>query len=100
MTAVVFMAELVLAFALIMYLLKLSKMFNKYTSIISELNPKIKEIMELCRKISEQMLEFAPIIVNTIKNTIRDIIIGQIKNLVSALTFWVVKGNVEKHLSK
>ena len=100
LTSVVFIAELVIAIALIFHLLKLSKMFNEYSSLITEINPKIREIMRLCNKISEQMLEFAPIIVNSIRDCIRNIFIEQIKNLISAFTFWAVKKEVERHLVK
>ena len=97
LTAVVFIAELVIAIAIMLHLLRLDKMFCEYGSLIKELQPKIKEIMELCTKISEQMLEFAPIIVNNIKSTVLGIILGQIKNLVTGLTFWIVKREVQKH---
>lgn len=96
--SIVFIAEIVITVAIILHLLKLDKSLIKYNSFIKELKPDIKDIMQTAKKISEQLVELAPIIVNSIKSTITNIIMSQIKNILAGLTFWIVKKEVEKHV--
>ena len=98
--SIVFIAELIIAFALILNLMKLDKTFIKYNELIDCAKSSIKELLITIRKISEQLVEFAPMIVENIKLALTNIIIGQVKNALGALTFWLVKKEVEKQRAK
>jgi len=96
--SIVFIAEIVIAFATVTGLFKLNKVVNEYNSFIKETQPLIKDIMVTSRKLSEQFAELAPIIVKKIKSTLTNIIAGQLKSALGAITFWLVKKEVEKHV--
>ena len=57
--SIVFIAELIITFAIIFNLIKLSKKINNLNNIIAELKSSIKDVCELIRKISEQYVEFS-----------------------------------------
>lgn len=97
LTSIVFIAELIIAGTILIYLFKTSKLLNEYNSLLTELKPKIKDLLNTCTKISEQLVELAPIFVEKIKSFFMNIIIGQFKNALAGLTFWLVKTEVEKH---
>ena len=96
--SIVFIAEIIITIALAVSILKLDKIFVEYNSIISDAKPMLKDILETCNQISEKCLELAPTIVNTVKNMFNNIIIGHVKSIIGALTFWLVKKEVEKHI--
>lgn len=96
--SIVFLAEIIIGLFLIISLIKADRIVLKYDAIIDELKPSIKEVLVLVRKISYQLVELAPMVKNKIKSFIFDIIVGQAKNLLGALTFWLVKKEVEKHV--
>lgn len=96
--SIVFIAELIIAISLILCLLKLSVKFSEYNSLLDQAKPSIKELMITVRKISEQLTELAPMFVKQIKSIITDIVMGQVKSAIGALTFWLVKKEVEKHV--
>ena len=98
--SIVFIAEIIITLSLILYLMKLSKMFAEYNSLLTELKPKLKEIMHLFFKISEQMIEFSTATVNSIKSIIKNVITSQIKSITAGLVFWIVKSETEKRLTK
>ena len=64
---IVFIAELIIAGTILINLFKWSKIFKATNEFLTEANPKIKDIMEIGEKISEQMVEFSPIIVEKFK---------------------------------
>ena len=94
--SIVFIAELIIAITLVLNLIKLDKVFIKYNELLDSAKPSIKELLITVRKISEQLVEFAPIIVENIKSALINIVMGQVKNTIGALTFWLVKKEVEK----
>ena len=96
--SIVFIAELIIAFTIIIGLLNFDKSINLYNSFIEQAKPDIKDIMLSCRKLSEQLIKLAPIAVNKIKAFITNLILGQLKSALGALTFWMVKKEVEKHV--
>ena len=98
--SVVFFAELIIAFSVVQYICKMRKKVIESNSLINEINPKIKDTVCVGRKISEQLVELSPIWVENIKSLFVKIIMGQMKNILGALTFWAVKTEVEKHMSK
>ena len=96
--SIVFIAELIIASSLLIFLIKFDKKINEYNDFIDDVKPSIKGLMILIRKISKQLIEFAPIIVNNLKSFILNLFIGQIKSALGALTFWLVKKEVERHI--
>jgi len=98
--SIVFIAELIITFALILNLIKLDKAFIKYNDLVDSVKPSIKELLITVRKISEQLVEFAPMIVENIKSALTNIFMGQVKNALGALIFWLVKKEVEKQGAK
>ena len=96
--SIVFIAEVIIALALILNLVKLDKVFIEYDDFLKSAKPSIKELLVTVRKISEQMLEVSPMIVKQVKSAITDIFMGQLKSLAGTLTFWLVKKEVEKHI--
>lgn len=96
--SVVFIAEIIIALAIIINLLKTDKIFNETNAFITEAKPLIKDIMQTTRKLSEQFLELAPKIVTQVKSIITNMIMGHIKSIIGSLTFLLVKTEVEKHI--
>lgn len=94
--AIVFIAELVIASAIIVNLIKLDKCIIKYDTFITDIQPKIKDIVKLIRLLSEQSIEFANLYSNRIKMFVKNIVSNQVKNILSAITFWTVKTTLEK----
>ena len=96
--SIVFIAEIVIAFALITSLIKFDKKIKFFNIFLDDAKPSIKELMITLRKLSKQFLELSPMIVKQIKTCFTDLIMGQIKSLAGALTFWLVKKEVERHI--
>ncbi len=94
---IVFIAEIVITSAIILHLCKIDKNLIKYNLLISDVQPALKDIMITSRKLSEQLLELAPIIVNSVKSAVMNLITNQLKNFAGALTFLLVKKEIEKH---
>ena len=96
--SIVFIAELIITFAIIFNIAKIDKMLVEYNKFVDEVKPLVKDIMETMRKLSEEFSKLAPKLVDMIKNAAFDIVRGQLKSLIGALTFWLVKKEVEKHV--
>lgn len=98
LTIIVFIAEIIIALAIVFHLIKFDKVLNKYNVFLVETKPLIKDMAQTVRKISERYLEMMPKIVDKLKLFVTNIIKDQLKGLVGALTFWLVKKEVEKHI--
>lgn len=96
--SIVFIAELIITLAIVSGLKKFDKQLVKYNIFIDDIKPLIKDIAETIRKLSERYLELAPKLVEKIKIFALNILKDQIKSLVGALTFWLVKKEVERHV--
>ena len=96
--SIVFIAEIIIALALILSLMNLDKKIKAFNDFLEDIKPSIKGLMITVRKISKQLLELSPIVVKQIKSFFTDLIMGQIKSLAGAVTFWLVKKEVEKHV--
>ena len=96
--SIVFLAEVIIALALIIGLIKADKTILKYNEIVDETRPSIKSVMILVRKISKQLVELAPMLSEQIKKFFVDFLISQLKSMLGAVTFWLVKKEVEKHV--
>ena len=95
---IVFISEIIIMSAIMIYLLKLDKKLNIYNQFIDEVKPLLKDMMRTVRELSEEFVKFAPKVVEKIKFLVFDFVQGQLKNLAGALTFWLVKKEVEKHV--
>ena len=60
-TTIVFIAELIIVFAILFNLIKFDAYINKTNELLVEAKPKIEEVMKLVHGISEQILELTPI---------------------------------------
>ena len=96
--SIVFIAEIIIAIFLLTNLYKLDKNINEYNSLLNNLKPSIKEILNTYEDLSKELLKLAPIIMNKVKDIIKDFAMGQLKSFIGALTFWLVKKEVEKHV--
>ena len=96
--SIVFIAEVIISLALIIVLVKADKIILKYNEITDEIRPSVKSVMILVRKISKQFVELAPMLSEQIKKILVDFLISQFKSMLGAVTFWLVKKEVEKHV--
>ena len=96
--SIVFIAEVIIALALIIGLVKADKILLKYNEIVDETRPSVKSVMILVRKISKQLVELAPILTEQIKKILVASLMSQLKSMLGAVTFWLVKKEVEKHV--
>ena len=96
--SIVFIAELIIAVFLLSVLYKLDKKIIEFNSLLNELKPSIKEILNTYEDLSKELLNFVPVVVKNIKDIAKNIVIEQLKSIVGALTFWLVKKEVEKHV--
>ena len=98
--SIVFVAELVIAFALINCLVKLDIKVNNANKYIIEANPKIKSIMLLVKQISEQILELAPTYVDKIKEYRNKIILAKATSLMTSFFFLGINIKTIKKIRK
>ena len=99
-TAIVFIAELIITFTIIFYLIKLDKCFIEASEFIDIAKPKIKDISELAKGISEQMAELAPIWIDNLRVLRNKIILAKLESLMSAFLFWSINIKVMRKLKK
>lgn len=95
---IVFIAELIIAVTIFLSLFRWSKIFNNANVFLNEAKPKIQEIVQTSRKISEQLAELAPIWVEDIKGKVSSIIIGQVKNILTGMLAFFVSKQVENFI--
>ena len=93
---IVFIAELIIAGAILAVLLKLNKKFKETNIFIEEAKPKIKDITEICFKISEQLVELAPIWVEKIKITVINFALQNIKSVLAWFGIWAIRQYLNK----
>ena len=89
-TAIVFIAEVIIAFTIIFHLIKLDKYFIEAAEFIAAAKPKIKDISGLAKGISEQMAELVPIWIDNLKDLRNKIILAKLESLMSAFLFWSI----------
>ena len=98
--SIVFIAELIITFTIISYLIKLDKKINNTSIFIETTNPKLKDLLTLVRNISEQILELIPMWIDNIKEERDKIILEQAKSLISTILFWSINIKISKRLRK
>ena len=89
-TAIVFIAEVIIAFTIIFHLIKLDKYFIEASEFIVAAKPTIKDISGLAKGISEQMAELVPIWIDNLKDLRNKIILAKLESLMSAFLFWSI----------
>ena len=94
--SIVFIAELIVAFAIIFNIIKADKNVNETNSFLKEANPKIDELVKICTKISEQLAELSPKYVKKTKDWIADIIISQAKSFLIGFLIVLLKKQIKK----
>ena len=95
---IVFIAEIIITIAVLQNLIKFDKKIMELNGFVDNIKPSIKELMITTKKLSIQLLELSPLGVKFVKSFFADLILGQVKSLAGALTFWLVKREVEKHV--
>lgn len=88
---IVFIAEIIITAFLLFNLLKWSKTLRAATAFLQKVNPKIKEIMEIGYKISEQIAELAPIYTEKVKMFSLKLLLDNLKGLLAGFLFFSLK---------
>ena len=91
--SIVFVAEIIIAFTLIKSLLNLDRAICEVNETVNLAKDGIKDISELARKISEQMVDIASDYVDKIKRYQEETIMKQLSKALIALV--LVKANVK-----
>lgn len=97
---IVFIAELIIAFAVVWNLFKFDKTLEKLNSTVEENKAKIKDIAVLCREISAQIVELAPVWVDTVKDYAKKLAAKQAESILSTILFWTINIKLVKKLRK
>ncbi len=95
--SIVFLAELIIAGTIVNHLMRLGELFRKYSSCIEDSRENIKSLVESCTKISEQLLELAPIFVKKIQRKIIELVLNNIKATLIGTLFWAVKQSIKRN---
>lgn len=99
-TAIVFIAEVIIAFTIIFHLIKLDKYFIETSEFINAAKPKIKDISRLAKGISEQMAELVPIWIDHLRDLRNKIILAKLESLMSAILFWSINIKIMRKFKK
>lgn len=99
-TAIVFVAEIIIVFAILFNLIKFDIYINRTNKLLVEAKPKIQEIMELVHGISEQIRELTPIWVEKFREVRNMLVRKQLESLMSSILFWAINIKVIKRFKK
>ena len=97
---IVFVAEIIIAMAIISNLLKNDKKIKEANQLLEEVNPKIEELAKLGTKISEQLTEISPMYVKKTKSWFEDFVYSQSKNILAGFLIYLLKKEIKKALFK
>lgn len=95
--SIVFIAELIITCSIISYLLKWDKIIVETNNFVNEAQPKIKDICETGRKISEQLTELAPFFVENVKNFFIKLAIDNFKSMMTGFGIWAIRQYLKRH---
>ena len=98
--SIVFVAELIIACTVIINLIKLDRQINEAAEFLEEANPKLRELLDIVKEISGQVLELIPIWIENLKKERDKIILSQVKSLISTIIFWSINIKVINRLRK
>ncbi len=99
-TAIVFVAEIIIVFAILFNLIKFDIYINRTNKLLVEAKPKIQEIMELVHGISEQVRELTPFWVEKFREVRNMLVRKQLESLMSSILFWAINIKVIKRFKK
>lgn len=99
-TAIVFVAEIIIVFAILFNLIKFDIYINRTNKLLVEAKPKIQEIMELVHGISEQIRELTPIWIEKFREVRNMLVRKQLESLMSSILFWAINIKVIKRFKK
>lgn len=99
-TVIVFIAEIIIVFAILFNLIKFDIYINRTNELLVEAKPKIQEIMELVHGISEQIKELTPIWVEKFREVRNMLVRKQLESLMSSILFWAINIKVIKRFKK
>ena len=91
--SIVFIAELIIAVTIIQYLLKLDRLVLDTNTQLIKLNPEVKEISVLVRKISEQIIFLTKDFVEKTKKNGEDALLKQFSKIL--LSILLMKINIK-----
>lgn len=98
--SIVFIAEIIIASAIILNLFKTDKKITYTNEFLEEINPKIDELIKLGTKISSQLTEIAPMYVKKTKSWFADFVISQFKSILIGFLFVSLKKQLKKPFIK
>ena len=83
--SIVFIAEIIIAITVIQNLLKLDKTIISFDETLTTVKPSLKDVCELCTKISGQSVEFSKRFVDKFKRDQEDAILRALSKLLIAI---------------
>ena len=98
--SVVFIAELIIAIAVIQNLIKLDKILLEFDGTISETKSGITDIVELIHKISEQWVILAQDFVEKTKRNSEDLLLKRLSKLMMSILVFNLNFKLVKKLRK
>ncbi len=98
--SIVFIAELIILTAAITSLLRVDKIIISLNETVDEAKPKIKDVSELTRKISEQIVELSEDFVGQIKAKQEDTLIKHLNKILIAVLLWKLNSKTIKRIRR
>ncbi len=89
-TIIVFVAELIIAYTIISKLFQFNRVIVEANVFFQEANPKIKEVLQLIKGISEQVTELIPVYLDEIKRIGNKIALAKFESLIALILFWSI----------
>ena len=96
--SIVFIAELIIAIFAITKLLQWNKKIIDFNRLLNKNNPKIKEIMVLVHKLSEQMIDIANMAVDKTKDYAFEFLAKQLKSILTTALVFKIKSQLKAKL--
>ena len=98
--SIVFIAELIITITIIQNLLRLDKAVLEFNNTITEIQPGIKDVSELARKISEQWQILAEDFVEKTKRNSEDIMLKHLSKILMSILILNLNFKIVKKIRK
>jgi len=98
--SIVFIAELIITITIIQNLLRLDKAILEFNNTITEIQPGIKDVSELARKISEQWQILAGDFVEKTKRNSEDIMLKHLSKILMSILILNLNFKIVKKIRK
>ena len=98
--SIVFIAELIITFAVITNLIRFDKRIIKANEYIENNKAKFAAIAELMRKVSEQIFELTGLYIDRLKDSGKNILLKNAESLISGILFWSINIKMAKKFKK